>query len=107
MCGSLLAKEAVRSDAVALASLPPEARHTLDLVKRGGPFPFTKDGTVFGNYERNLPVKPRGHYHEYTVKTPGARGRGARRLVVGGTPPSNAEYYYTDDHYQTFRRIRE
>lgn len=107
LCGFLHAKEAGRPDSVALASLPLEAQHTLDLIKRGGPFPYAKDGTIFGNYERNLPAMPRGHYREYTVKTPGTRGRGARRLVVGGKPPAGAEYYYTDDHYQTFRRIRE
>lgn len=107
LCGSLHARDAARTDTVALAALPPEARHTLELVKRGGPFPYAKDGSVFGNYERHLPVKPRGYYREYTVPTPGARNRGARRLVAGGHPPANAEYYYTADHYQTFRRIRE
>jgi len=82
-------------------------RETLTLVKRGGPFPYPKDGVVFGNYEKSLPVMARGYYHEYTVRTPGIRGRGARRLVAGGRPALKAEYYYTDDHYMTFRRIRE
>lgn len=88
-----------------LADLPPEARQTLALIKRGGPFPYRKDGTVFGNRERLLPAKPRGYYREYTVPTPGARDRGARRIVAGGDPPH--EFYYTDDHYQSFRRILE
>ncbi len=88
---------------VPLADLPPEARQTLQLVKQGGPFPHRRDGVVFGNFERLLPIKPRGYYREYTVPTPGLRHRGARRIVSG----DHAEYYYTNDHYQTFRRIRE
>lgn len=88
---------------VALDELPPEARATLQLIKQGGPFPYARDGAVFGNYEQHLPAQPRGHYHEYTVKTPGAHDRGARRIVCGVVP----ECYYTDDHYQSFRRIKE
>ena len=88
---------------VALADLPPEARQTLQLIKRGGPFPYRRDGVVFGNFERRLPIRPRGHYHEFTVPTPGEHSRGARRIVVGDV----AEYYYTGDHYRTFWRIRE
>ena len=84
------------------AELPREARETLALVKRGGPFPYRRDGTTFGNFEKRLPARPRGYYREYTVPTPGARDRGARRIVAGG-----GEYYYTDDHYRSFRRIRE
>lgn len=87
----------------ALAGLPPEAVHTLALIVRGGPFPYRKDGTVFQNRERLLPGKPRGYYREYTVPTPGARDRGARRIVTGGEPPE--VYYYTADHYRSFRRI--
>ena len=86
---------------VAMAELPPEARHTLDLIGRGGPFPYARDGVVFGNHERQLPPQPRGYYREYTVKTPGARDRGPRRIVCGPLP----ECYYTGDHYRTFRRI--
>jgi ribonuclease T1 len=73
------------------------------LIKQGGPFPHKRDGVVFGNRERRLPYGPRGYYREYTVPTPGARDRGARRIVAG----TRGEYYYTDDHYNTFRRIRE
>ncbi|MBL8515698.1 MAG: ribonuclease [Betaproteobacteria bacterium] len=87
---------------IAATALPPEARQTLALIKKGGPFPYNKDGTVFGNRERILPAKPRGHYREYTVKTPGAKNRGARRIVAGG-----GIYYYTDDHYASFKRIQE
>jgi guanyl-specific ribonuclease Sa len=83
--------------------LPPEAEWTLQLIQRGGPFPYERDGTVFQNRERRLPDEPRGYYREYTVPTPGSPDRGARRIVVGGEPP--AVYYYTDDHYRTFRRI--
>ncbi|MBN8736184.1 MAG: ribonuclease [Xanthomonadales bacterium] len=85
------------------AFLPPEARHTLALIASGGPFPHSQDGVVFGNYEHLLPNKPRGYYHEYTVETPGAHDRGARRIITGGDPPG--VYYYTDDHYRSFREF--
>lgn len=91
---------------VSLAELPPEARHTDRLIRSGGPFPYAKDGTTFFNRERLLPARPRGHYREYTVPTPGSRDRGARRIVCGGEPPVNPEAcYYTADHYSSFRRI--
>ena len=85
------------------AFLPPQASATLALIARGGPFPHPQDGEVFGNYEHLLPSEPRGYYHEYTVATPGARTRGARRIITGGNPPD--VYYYTDDHYRSFRRF--
>ncbi len=85
------------------AGLPPEAIETLALIQRGGPFPYRKDGTTFQNRERLLPAKPRGYYREYTVPTPGARDRGARRIVTGGNPPE--VFYYTADHYSSFRQI--
>lgn len=88
---------------VEVDDLPREARETLALIKQGGPFPYKRDGVVFGNRERRLPARPSGYYREYTVPTPGARDRGARRIVAG-TPD---EFYYTDDHYNTFRRILE
>lgn len=92
--------------AVALADLPPQARATHRLILQGGPFPYRKDGTVFFNRERRLPPKPRGHYREYTVETPGSRDRGARRIVCGGDPPERPDVcYYTADHYASFRRI--
>ena len=86
------------------AFLPPEARTTLDLIARGGPFPHSQDGVVFGNYEHRLPVQARGYYHEYTVETPGADNRGARRIITGGMPPEI--YYYTNDHYGSFRSFK-
>lgn len=86
-----------------LGELPPEARETLALIKAGGPFPYARDGTVFRNREGLLPRRPRGYYREYTVRTPGAHDRGARRIVAG----RDGEYYYTHDHYRSFRRIRE
>jgi ribonuclease T1 len=89
--------------AITVAELPPEARDTLRAIKHDGPFTYPRDGVVFGNFERILPKRPRGYYHEYTVKTPGAHNRGARRIISGATN----EYYYTADHYQTFKRIRE
>ena len=92
-----------RGDATLPTFLPPEARDTLALIAHGGPFPHSQDGVVFGNYEGLLPKQPRGYYHEYTVETPGARTRGTRRIITGGTPP--AVYYYTGDHYRSFRRF--
>lgn len=83
--------------------LPAEARTTLDAIARGGPFEHSQDGVVFGNYEGLLPQQPRGYYHEYTVETPGARTRGTRRIITGGTPP--VAWYYTDNHYRSFRRF--
>ncbi|MFC8129808.1 ribonuclease domain-containing protein [Streptomyces sp. NPDC057302] len=81
--------------------LPAEARRTLRLIDDGGPFPYAKDGSTFGNFEGGLPERRRGHYREYTVPTPGARDRGARRIVTG----SGGETYYTDDHYQSFKAV--
>lgn len=83
------------------AALPTEARDTIALIKKGGPFPYQKDGTAFGNREALLPKRVRGWYREYTVKTPGARDRGARRIVGG----RDGTLYYTDDHYRSFKRI--
>jgi ribonuclease T1 len=103
----VFARESLPQDVVAVGQLPPEAQTTLMLIKQGGPFPYAKDGVVFGNYEGALPKQRRGYYHEYTVKTPRARNRGARRIIAGGNPQSSGEYYYTDNHYQTFRRIQE
>lgn len=91
------------SDEVRAAQLPVEARATLQAIKAGGPFPYRQDGRVFSNRERLLPPKGRGYYREYTVRTPGARDRGARRIVAG----SAGEYYYTADHYRSFKRIVE
>jgi ribonuclease T1 len=88
---------------LSVAKLPAEGRDTLRAIKQGGPFAYPRDGVVFGNFEQMLPKRPRGYYHEYTVKTPGTHNRGARRIISGET----SEYYYTADHYQTFKRIRE
>ena len=93
---------------VALAALPPEAREPRRLIGTGGPFPYEKDGTVFGNRERLLPAEARGFYREYTVKTPGLKHRGARRIVCGGREPARPlDCFYTADHYASFRRIVE
>jgi ribonuclease T1 len=83
---------------VAASALPPEARETLRLIDRGGPFPYERDGSVFGNVERILPREPRGWYREYTVPTPGEGDRGARRIVAG----RDGVRYYTADHYESF-----
>jgi ribonuclease T1 len=91
---------------VPLATLPPQAQRTHQLILAGGPFPYDKDGTVFFTRERLLPPKNRGWYREYTVKTPGVKHRGARRIVCGGQPPTQPEAcFYTDDHYSSFKRI--
>gem|GEM_PF-349485 len=104
----LLAVACVESDAdtVALGQLPREGRATHALIHQGGPFPYEKDGTVFGNRERLLPLHPRGYWREYTVKTPDTRGRGARRIVCGGKPRTPDACYYSSDHYASFRKIR-
>jgi ribonuclease T1 len=88
---------------VAREALPAEAAATLALIAKNGPYPYAKDGAVFANREGHLPKQKRGYYREYTVKTPGSRTRGARRVIRGG----GGELYYTDDHYNSFRRIRE
>jgi ribonuclease T1 len=105
------ARQAPAVDEVQLRELPREAHEALARIKRGGPFPYRRDGSTFGNRERRLPLRPRGYYTEYTVPTPGSRDRGARRIVAGrgatGDPATSGEYYYTDDHYESFRLIRE
>jgi ribonuclease T1 len=90
---------------IALADLPREARDTLALIRKGGPYPYAKDGSTFGNREHVLPKESHGFYREYTVKTPGSRNRGARRIICGGKQQRTC--YYTGDHYVTFRTIRE
>ena len=90
-----------------VAELPPQGQTTFRLIYQGGPFPHEKDGAVFGNREQILPPARRGYYREYTVKTPGARNRGARRIVCGGKPRVPDACYYTSDHYASFRRIVE
>lgn len=95
------------ADAVHVTELPRQGRETYELIRLGGPFPYSKDGSVFGNRERLLPIHKRGYYREYTVKTPGSRDRGARRIVCGGPPRTPHACYYTADHYASFRMIVE
>jgi ribonuclease T1 len=97
------ARAAPRIGTVQLSRLPDEAQRTVELVLRGGPFPYRRDGVVFENRERRLPSRPRGYYLEYTVPTPGRRDRGPRRIVFG----RGKELYYSDDHYRSFRRVEE
>jgi ribonuclease T1 len=92
---------------IAASELPGEARDLLAQIRAGGPFRYERDGVVFGNRERRLPAEPSGYYHEYTVPTPGARNRGGRRIVCGGPPTLPNVCYFTNDHYRSFRRIRE
>ena len=99
--GDVTGKPAMQE--IAAAELPAEARRTVALIRKGGPFPYERDGAAFGNFEKRLPVKGRGYYQEFTVRTPGAKNRGARRIVAG----KGGELYYTDDHYRSFKRIRE
>lgn len=93
------------STTVALASLPAQGHETYQLIHQGGPFPFEKDGVVFGNRERLLPSQKRGYYREYTVKTPGSRDRGVRRIVCGGPSTTPVACFYSADHYASFRKI--
>lgn len=95
------------SATVRLAELPRQGQETYELIRQGGPFPYDKDGTVFGNRERLLPAEKRGYYREYTVKTPGSRDRGARRIVCGGPKRVPHACFYTADHYASFRKIVE
>jgi ribonuclease T1 len=105
---SLLAQDGSQiGSQIKLQDLPPEARQTLLLIKQGGPFPYEKDGSTFGNYEGQLPKRQRGYYREFTVKTPYARNRGARRIIAGGERLVFREFYYTADHYASFKRIKE
>ena len=85
------------------STLPPEAGPVLEAINRGGPYAYPQDDGVFQNREGHLPSRPRGYYREYTVETPGSRDRGARRIITGGRPP--IEFFYTDDHYDSFRRF--
>ena len=94
-----------RSGEITVAELPKEGRDMLALIRKGGPYPYSKDGTIFSNRERALVKQPRGYYREYTVKTPGARDRGARRIICGGK--QQLECFYTADHYATFKKIKE
>jgi ribonuclease T1 len=89
------------SGEVRIAELPPEAQSTISLIRKGGPYPHERDGVVFSNREKQLPTRERGWYREYTVRTPGEKTRGARRIVAG----RDGTLYYTDDHYRSFRRI--
>lgn len=102
------AKDSAPRAVVSLSSLPVEAQTAQRLIHAGGPFPYSKDGIVFGNRERLLPRHPRGYYREYTVQMPGSRDRGARRIVCGGQQATAPEAcYYTDDHYASFRLIAQ
>ena len=85
-----------------VSELPREARQTIALIKKGGPYPYKKDGAVFGNFEKRLPLHERGYYKEFTVPTPASRDRGARRIIAG----RSGELYYTDNHYQSFKQVR-
>jgi ribonuclease T1 len=106
LCACMVAPASARAPhndwpTIEASSLPPEARTTLQRIRTGGPFPFRRDGIEFQNREHRLPGRERGYYHEYTVPTPGADDRGARRIIAG-VP---GEYYYTADHYRSFARV--
>jgi ribonuclease T1 len=90
---------------IQVRQLPNDAQETLERIGAGGPFPYAKDGARFGNYERMLPQRPRGYYREYTVNNSNSRNRGAKRIVCGGEQAAANDCYYTDDHYNSFKRI--
>lgn len=98
----LCSKIAISMSSICFNELPQEAQHTLELIKKGGPFPYARDGIVFGNFENRLPIQAHGYYREYTVPTPGVKDRGRRRIVAG-----KHGYYYTSDHYNQFWLIKE
>ncbi len=107
-CSSVMAKQMAQPSGditMAVDQLPPQGRDTYQRIQQGGPFPFEKDGIVFGNRERMLPSAKRGYYHEYTVKSPGSQNRGTRRIVCGGAATTPDACYYTADHYASFRKI--
>jgi len=105
--GTLAHGAAAAKSEIRVVELPVEARDLLARIRDGGPFRYDRDGVVFGNREHQLPAEPRGYYHEYTVQTPGAKNRGARRIVCGGPKKAPEACDYTGDHYQTFARVRE
>ncbi|MCX6001509.1 MAG: ribonuclease [Chloroflexi bacterium] len=102
-CDLVAPLSAGNGSTISINDLPREAQDTIELIQKGGPFPYKQDNSVFSNYEGLLPKRPGGYYHEYTVITPGASNRGARRIIAGIT----GEYYYTADHYASFKRIVE
>ncbi len=91
---------------IAVANLPKRGE-VMAQIRSGGPFHYDRDGVVFGNREHLLPAEHKGYYHEYTVHTPGVKSRGARRVICGGPKTAPDACFYTDDHYQSFKRIRE
>ncbi len=106
-CLTLPLRASQAIDDARLQSLPIELGQTLQRLRQGATMPYPRDGVVFGNYERILPVQKRGFYREYTVPTPGLKHRGARRLVIGGEPRSSRLIYYSEDHYRSFKRVIE
>lgn len=102
--GSATSGQSSQSSQSSLSAQEQELYNTLELIRQNGPFPYSRDGITFENRERRLPIKSRGYYREYTVKTPGLSHRGPRRVVTGGNPPE--VYYYTEDHYRSFTRIQ-
>jgi len=107
MPGTAIARGPAPVGEIHASALPKEAQDVLARIHAGGPFRYSRDGIVFGNRERILPAEKRGYYHEYTVRTPGERDRGARRIICGGAKRAPAACWYSDDHYASFRRIRE
>ena len=108
LCAAVSARTpAPSTEEIAVADIPREAREVLAQIRTDGPFRYERDGIVFGNREHRLPVQSRAYYHEYTVPTPGVKSRGGRRIICGGPRTAPNACYYTSDHYQTFRRIRE
>ena len=103
--GSLAQAPSGQVPTISQQALPAQGVETYRNIQRGGPFPYEKDGVIFGNRERVLPMQKRGYYREYTIKSPGSRNRGAQRIVCGGPATAPDACYYTADHYASFRMI--
>ncbi|WP_239150089.1 ribonuclease domain-containing protein, partial [Burkholderia pseudomallei] len=96
---------AAQVDTIPASRLPREAATTLSLIAAGGPYPYGKDGAVFGNYERILPKMRRGYYHEYTVPTPPPPQNGARRQKRGGPKRGGDQFFLNRRHKKNLKRI--
>ncbi len=97
--GKTIGKDAIKVGKTGEEEVEIEVNKTLDHIKSGSSI-YKRDNIIFKNREGILPKN--GKYREWTVDTPGATNRGARRIIVDET---TGYKYYTDDHYKSFIRI--